>query len=140
MRDLLPRWGSCRQRRLRGSSSAVLILLTASACAPKPDATAPTAMALDCAQPFDAQAARIKAQPHLVPAPHESAEPYLFYSTQDGHASYLITEKGAPGHPAILMQRAVGGDVKTTGCPYGDPKGYNQLLAYLDGLKTWTRR
>jgi hypothetical protein len=97
-------------------------------------------MALDCSQPFEAQAAAIKAQPHLVPAPHESAEPYLFYSSEDGRTSYLITEKGAPGHPAIMMQRASGGQVATSGCPYGDQKGYKQLLAYLDSLKTWTRK
>ncbi len=125
---------------MRGAVPLLLILAPAAACAPKPEAAAPTAMALDCSQPFEAQAAKITAQPHLVPAPHESAEPYLFYSTQDGRASYLITEKGAPGHPAIMMQRASGGQVVTTGCPYGDPKGYKQLLAYLDSLKTWTRR
>ena len=125
---------------MRGTVPLLLILALAGACAPKPEAAAPAAMALDCSQPFEAQAAKIAAQPHLVPAPHESAEPYLFYSTQDGRTSYLITEKGAPGHPAIMMQRASGGQVTTTGCPYGDPTGYKQLLAYLDSLKTWTRR
>jgi hypothetical protein len=125
---------------VRGSAPLLLTLMLAGACAPKPEATAPIAMALDCSQTFEAQAAKITAQPHLVPAPHESAEPYLFYSTEDGRTSYLITEKGAPGHPAIMMQRASGGEVTTTGCPYGDPKGYKQLLAYLDSLKTWTRR
>lgn len=125
---------------MRGSVPLLLTLMLAGARAPKPEATAPTAMALDCSQPFEAQAAKITAQPHLVPAPHESAEPYLFYSTEDGRSSYLITEKGAPGHPAIMMQRASGGEVATTGCPYGDPKSYRQLLAYLDSLKTWTRR
>ncbi len=39
-----------------------------------------------------------------------------------------------------MMQRAGGGQVTTTGCPYGDQKGYRQLLAYLDSLKTWTRK
>jgi hypothetical protein len=125
---------------VRGAVPLLLILALAGACAPKPEAAAPTAMALDCSQAFEAQTAKITAQPHLVPAPHESAEPYLFYSTEDGRTSYLITEKGAPGHPAIMMQRASGGQVTTTGCPYGDPKGYKQLLAYLDSLKTWTRR
>jgi hypothetical protein len=125
---------------VRGTVPLLLILALAGACAPKPEAAAPAAIALDCSQPFEAQGAKITAQPHLVPAPHESAEPYLFYSTEDGRTSYLITEKGAPGHPAIMMQRASGGEVKTTGCPYGDPKGYKQLLAYLDSLKTWTRR
>jgi hypothetical protein len=118
----------------------LLISLPLCACAPKSDARPPVALALDCALPFEVQAAKLAAQPHLVPAPHESAEPYLFYSTDDGRASYLITEEDAPGHPAIMMQTASGGDVKTTGCPYGDPKGYKQLLAYLDSLKTWSRR
>ena len=39
-----------------------------------------------------------------------------------------------------MMQQAHGGDVVTTGCPYGSPKGYKQLAAYLESLKTWTRR
>ena len=115
-----------------------LSLLALGACAPKP--APPRAMAqLDCAQPFEALAAKLVAQPHLVPAPHESAEPYRFYSSEDGHTSYLITEPGAPGHPAIMMQQAAGATVKTTGCPYGPRKGYDQLMAYLDGLKTWRR-
>jgi hypothetical protein len=118
----------------------LLIALPLCACAPKREATAPVALALDCNVAFDAQSAKLTAQPHLVPAPHAPGEPYAFYSTEDGRASYLITLKGAPGHPAILMQTASGGQVKTTGCRYGDPKGYKQLMAYLDGLKTWTRR
>ena len=119
---------------------ALLTTLSICACAPKPEAAAPTALALDCAAPFEAQSAKLTAQPHLVPAPHAPGEPYAYYSTDDGRASYLITLKGAPGYPAILMQTASGGQVKTTGCRYGDPKGYKQLMAYLDGLKTWTRR
>lgn len=122
---------------------AALVLLAPvylCACAPKPEATAPSALALDCSLPFDAQSARLTAQPHLVPAAHAPGEPYAYYSTEDGHASYLITLKGAPGYPAILMQRAHGGQVRTTGCPYGDAKGYKQLMTYLDSLKTWTRR
>jgi hypothetical protein len=117
----------------------LLISLPLCACAPKSEAPV-AALGLDCTQPFEAQAAKLAAQPHLVPAPHESAEPYRFYSTEDGHASYLITEPGAPGHPAILMQTASGGQVTTTGCPYGSPAGYKQLMAYLDSLKHWTRR
>jgi hypothetical protein len=38
------------------------------------------------------------------------------------------------------MQRARGADVVTTGCPYGDRAGYEQLHAYLDSLKTWRRK
>jgi hypothetical protein len=117
---------------------ALLLTLPLCACAPKAKAP-PGPLALDCALPFEAQAARLTAQPHLNPAPEDYAEPYKFYSTEDGHASYLITKKGAPGHPAILMQRAEGGGVATTGCPYGDKKRYEQLLAYLEGLKTWHR-
>jgi hypothetical protein len=119
---------------------ALLVSLPLCACAPKPEAPAWTPLALDCAQPFEAQAAKIVAQSHLAPPSHAPGEPYTFYSTEDGHTSYLITEKGAPGHPAIMMQRAHGGDVVTTGCPYGSPKGYKQLLAYLDSLKTWARK
>jgi hypothetical protein len=39
-----------------------------------------------------------------------------------------------------MMQVAGGGDVKTTGCAYGNKRGYEQLRAYLDSLKTWSRR
>ena len=120
------------------AAALLLILPFAGACAPKTEAPA-AAFALDCAQPFEAQAARIAAQPHLVAAPHESAEPYRFYSTETGRASWLVTEPGAPGHPAIMMQVAAGGDVRTTGCAYGSKTGYRQLHAYLDGLKTWRR-
>ena len=39
-----------------------------------------------------------------------------------------------------MMQRALTATVMTTGCPYGDKKGYDKLLAYLESLKTWTRK
>ena len=83
--------------------------------------------------------AKLIAQPNLKPAPEDRAEPYRFYSSDDGRTSYLITKPGAPGHPAIMMQRAEGGTVTTTGCPYGDHKAYDKLLAYLEGLKEWHR-
>jgi hypothetical protein len=117
-----------------------LIPVSLCACAPKPQEAAFAPIGLDCAMPFDVQSAKITAQPHLLPASHAPGEPYFFYSTDNGRASYLITEKGAPGHPAIMMQTAAGGQVKTVGCAYGDKTGYKQLLAYLDSLKTWTRR
>ena len=117
---------------------ALLITLPLCACAPKAEAPAGP-LGLDCALPFEAQAAKLTTQPHLIAAPQDYAEPYKFYSTEDNRTSYLITKPGAPGHPAIMMQRAGGGTVKTTGCPYGDRKGYDQLLAYLESLKTWHR-
>jgi hypothetical protein len=126
---------------VRGAAALAFLLIPFTLCACTPKAAAPAeALGLDCTLPFDVQAAKLAAQAHLTPAPHAPGEPYDFYSTEDGRVSYLITEKGAPGHPAILMQRAGGGQVTTTGCPYGDPKGYKQVLAYLDSLKTWTRR
>jgi hypothetical protein len=119
---------------------ALLALLTLAACSQKPEATAPQALKLDCQIDFKTLSDRITAQPNLAPPSHAPGEPYTFYSTTDGKASYLITEPGAPGHPAIMMQDAVGGQVKTTGCAYGNKRGYQQLLTYLDSLKTWSRR
>jgi hypothetical protein len=119
---------------------AALAVLAICACAPKVETHGAEPLGLDCSQPFAAQAERLTAQPGLKPAPKDPAEPYRFYSSEDGATSYLITEPGAPGHPAIMMQRARHKAVVTTGCPYGDRKGYDQLLGYLDGLKAWTRK
>ncbi|MFL5294823.1 MAG: hypothetical protein ACJ798_00435 [Phenylobacterium sp.] len=118
----------------------MLLLLTLAGCAPKPEAGPAEALALNCSQDFEAQKAAITGQPGLNPAPKDPAEPYRFYSTADGHASWLITEPDAPGHPAILMQVAKGSEVITTGCPYGDKAGYDKLHAYLDSLKSWRRK
>lgn len=118
---------------------ALAVLLPLAACADQVEAPV-VYRTLDCAQPFEAQAGALVAQAQLVPAPKDPAEPYRFYSSADGRTSYLITEKGAPGHPAIMMQQAKGSDVVTTGCPYGDKAGYDQLHAYLDGLKYWRRK
>lgn len=119
--------------------AAAFAALTLVACAPTTERE-PAYRGLDCTQPFASQIAALVSQPQLIPAPVEPAEPYRFYSSADGRTSYLITVKGAPGHPAIMMQRARDGDVITTGCPYGDRKGYDELHAYLDSLKTWRRR
>ena len=110
-----------------------LISLSLAACAPK--AKPPAVVTLDCSQPFEALKAKITAQPGLNPAPQEPTEPYRAYSTADGHASYFITEPGAPAHPAILMQQAAAGAMTNTGCAYGDKAAYDQLMAYLTGLK-----
>ena len=115
------------------------LLLTLGACAPKPAVT-PALLDLDCAAPFEAQRARLASQPGLVHAPRDYAEPYSFYSAEDGRTSYLITEPTAPAHPALMMQKVVAGAVRTTGCPYGDRARYDELYAYLDGLKTWRRK
>jgi hypothetical protein len=123
---------------VRGAFALLAPALTLCACAPK--AAAPAGpLGLDCSLAFEAQSAKLTAQPGLKAAPKDYAEPYLYYSSDDGRVSYLITAPGAPGHPAIMMQRAAGGEVKTTGCPYGDRKGYDQLMKYLEGLKTWRR-
>ena len=86
-----------------------------------------------------AQRDAIVAQPGLVPAGEVGSEPYSYYSTPDGRVSYLITRKGSPAHPAIMIQRAQA-TITTTGCAYGSRKGYDQLLAYLESLKTWRRQ
>ncbi|WP_293903940.1 hypothetical protein [Phenylobacterium sp.] len=116
---------------------ALLMLLCA--CTPKPGEQTVTYLDLDCAKPFKDQVAAIVAQPQLVPAGTVGSEPYSYYSSADGHTSYLITRPGSPAHPAIMIQRAHNG-VTTTGCAYGSRKGYDELLAYLESLKTWTRK
>jgi hypothetical protein len=119
-------------------SLALGLTLLLAACAPK--AQAPQAVALDCSQPFDAQKAKITAQPNLTAAPADAGEPYRTYSTADGKASWFITEPGAPAHPAILMQQvAADGSMKNTGCAYGDKAAYDQLVAYIASLKAGHR-
>jgi hypothetical protein len=121
--------------------TALAFLVPMAACAPKTPVTAFAAFRLDCRTPFADQSARIRAQPNLAPATHEPGEPYWFYSTEDGRASYVITEAGAPGHPAIVMQEAAaGGRMKTTGCAYGNKLGYQQLQTYVESLKGSARR
>jgi hypothetical protein len=109
--------------------------MSLAACAPKTEAPPPKPVELDCTLSFEALSAEITALPGLRPAPPEPGEPYRFYSTEDGQASYMITEKGAPGHPAILMQARVAGAERNTGCAYGDKKGYAQLMTYWQALK-----
>lgn len=116
-----------------------LLALALGACA-APATPEPTYLALDCAKPFEAQVAALTAQPHLTTPGTVGAEPYSYYSSADGRTSYLITRRGSPAHPAIMMQTAKGSDVVTTGCPYGSRQGFDQLKAYLDSLKTWTRK
>jgi len=115
---------------------ALAALLTAGCEAAEPPPPAP--LALDCGRSFESLTAAVTAQ-DLIAAPVERAEPYRFWSAPDGRTSYLVTQPGAPGHPAVMMQQMKDGQVVTTGCPYGDRAGYDQLHAYLDSLKTWRR-
>lgn len=118
----------------------ILTLVLTASCSPRPQADSPVAYRdLDCAKPFDAEVAAIKGQPGLVPAGEVGSEPYSYYSSPDGRTSYLITRPGSPAHPAIMIQRARA-TVHTTGCAYGSKEGYEELLAYLESLKTWTRK
>jgi hypothetical protein len=115
-------------------------LLSLCACAPEAPAQTDPAIGLDCSLPFDVQAAKITGQAGLTQAPHDPLEPYRFYSTPHGRVSYLITEPGSPGHPAIAMEVARHGGVDISGCPYGAKKGYDQIIAYLESLKSVTHR
>ena len=124
----------------KGRRTVVLLAtLALAACSSKPADVPVTYLDLDCAKPFDAQVATITAQPKLVPAGTVGSEPYSYYSSADGSVSYLVTRKGSPAHPAIMIQRARNG-VHTSGCAYGSKKAYDELLAYLESLKTWTRK
>ncbi|ODT88475.1 hypothetical protein [Phenylobacterium sp. SCN 70-31] len=139
MRSALPVRGSRRASSALSVAGGSFLLAALCACAPEPEARA-AYLDLDCSQPFDAHSAALISQSKLTPAPVEPAEPYRFYSSADGRTSYLITQATAPAHPAIMMQKARGTDVITTGCAYGDEAAYDQLLAYLDSLKAWTRK
>lgn len=119
---------------MRARALTLFLLFGLGACQPK--ANVPAAVTLDCAQGFDALKAKITAQPGLKPAPAEPGEPYRAYSTADGQASYFVTQPGAPAHPAILMQQvAADGQMRNTGCGFGDQAAYAQLQDYLAGLK-----
>ena len=115
------------------------VVLALAACSQSPAEPPVTYLDLDCKQPFDAQVAAITAQKQLVPAGTVGSEPYLYYSSADGRTSYLVTRPGSPAHPAIMIQKAANG-VTTSGCAYGDRKAFDELKAYLESLKTWTRK
>ena len=118
-------------------AAGLIALLALCACAPQKPAPAP-AIVLDCKLGFEALSKEILADPSLTPALQEPGEPYRFYRPQGGGPTFAITQAGAPGHPAIFKQEAVRIEGKkammTTGCPFGDPKGYSQVMAYLQGL------
>lgn len=121
-----------------GAAAALAALLAA--CGPAgekaetPAAAPEPAAALDCAKGFDALAAEIAAQPDLVQAP-SPGEPYRFLNHRSGSPSFVVTLPEAPAHPAILMQRTVGGAMQTTGCRYGEAAAYDELAAYIESLR-----
>jgi len=119
-------------------------MLMLAACSPRPPPTPPAGLVLDCAQGFEALSVEIAAAPDLKAAPRTPGEPYVFYNALDGASSYVVTQPGAPGHPAILKQQTVrdaagAKAMKNTGCPYGDAAGYDQLTAYLASLRPAAR-
>ena len=123
---------------MRGSALLALIpLIALGACAPEPP-PARQRLVLDCSLSYEALVAKVLAQPGLKPAPQERGEPYRFYNMDGGGEAFVLTERGAPGHPAVFKQEAVqenGAKVmKNTGCPYGDKAGFDQVMAYLQSL------
>ncbi|HEY8571569.1 hypothetical protein [Phenylobacterium sp.] len=120
-------------------SLALLPLLLLSACAPREQAPAALPL-LNCERGFETLSAEIGASPSLKQAPKEPGEPYRFYSAIEGGTSYVVTEPGAPGHPALLKQESVDGRMTNSGCPYGDKAGYEQVVAYLQSLSASRRK
>lgn len=122
-------------RGLLALSPILPLILTA--CAPEPEPPRPR-LALDCSLSYEALSAKVLAQPDLLPAPQERGEPYRFYNMQGGGEAFVLTQAGAPGHPAVFKQEAVqeaGRKVmKNTGCAYGDKTGFAQVMAYLESL------
>ena len=110
-----------------------LVPFTLCACSPKAEAPPPLP-ALDCAKGFAALSAELAANPALRQAPREPGEPYRFYLAQAGGAAFVVTEPGAPGHPAILKQERAGDGMRNSGCPFGDRAGYAEVEAYLSSL------
>lgn len=104
-----------------------------SACAPKPPPAPPPQLSFDCARGYEALAAAIRAEPGLKLAP-TPGEPYRYYSSEDGGVSYVVTERGAPSHPAAFKQVATPHGTDTIGCPYGDRPSYDRFVTYLKDL------
>ena len=102
------------------------------ACAPTP-APPPADFRIDCALGYDTLAARIAAIPEVKLA-RTPGEPYHYFTTADGHDSYVVTLPGGAGHPAVIQQSASPQGLVQTGCSYGDRPGYDQLITYLKSL------
>ena len=116
---------------------ALIPLLALQACAPEPP-PARRKLVLDCNLPYETLAARVLAQPGLKPAPQERGEPYRFYNMEGGGEAFVLTQPGAPGHPAVFKQEAAQENgrkvMNNTGCAYGDKAGFDEVMAYLESL------
>lgn len=117
---------------MRPAALLILGALGLTACTPKPPPPPPP-LAFECARGYEALSAAIAAEPgfKLAPSP---GEPYRYYSAADGGVSYVVTEPGAPAHPAVFKQVATPKGTDTTGCPYGDRAGYDRFVTYLKDL------
>ncbi|MBA4011994.1 MAG: hypothetical protein C0481_09030 [Phenylobacterium sp.] len=123
---------------MRGLVALFPILpLILTACAPEPEPPRPR-LALDCSLSYEALSAKVLAQPGLIPAPQERGEPYRFYNVQGGGEAFVLTQPGAPGHPAVFKQEGAQENgrkvMKNTGCAYGDKAGFDQVMTYLESL------
>ena len=118
---------------------ALIPLLALQACAPEPP-PARQKLVLDCNLPYETLAARVLAQPGLKPAPQERGEPYRFYNMEGGGEAFVLTQPGAPGHPAVFKQEAAQENgrkvMNNTGCAYGDKAGFDQVMTYLESLSS----
>ncbi len=118
---------------------ALIPLLALQACAPEPP-PARRKLVLDCNLPYETLAARVLAQPGLKPAPQERGEPYRFYNMEGGGEAFVLTQPGAPGHPAVFKQEAAQENgrkvMNNTGCAYGDKAGFDQVMTYLESLSS----
>lgn len=103
------------------------------ACTPAEPPPRPP-LKLDCALGYEALSAAIAAEPSMKPAVKERGEPFRYFNAEGGQSSFMVTEPGAPGHPAILKQQVTPAGVTNSGCAYGDEKGYAELVAYLEAL------
>ena len=116
---------------------ALIPLLALQACAPEPP-PARRKLVLDCNLPYETLAARVLAQPGLKPAPQERGEPYRFYNMEGGGEAFVLTQPGAPGHPAVFKQEAAQENgrkvMNNTGCAYGDKAGFAKVMTYLESL------
>ena len=121
-------------------SAALLIgsALALAACRPPPPEVPPP-LHMDCRLGFDALAAQVAAVPGIRLA-RTPQEPYHYFNTPEGEASYVVTLKGGAGHPAIIAQYATANGMVQFGCPYGDKAGYDKLVDYLRVLAKVRRR